>query len=406
MSGLYNDLLGPEENIRTQGGRPRVVALRDFAHASNIFRSNNYKLAPKHKFLFHVYFEINPGNYAVPFPDDYNISVLVKTIKLPSFTTQQQELNQYNRKRTVQTKIRYDNVDITWHDDNSNLMRNLWYNYYTYYYGDSLNKSEVASPSAPITQNLARNNGARYDFTDRSGYRGINPQLSNQVWGYYGETQPGSGTGSPSKPGVKPPFFKNIYIYGLSQHRATTYVLINPLISTFSHDTYAYNEGNGVMENRMTISYEFVKYSEGGIDGTEPSTSVPDFATESNYDRRPSPRMSPGANRKLIGPSGYVEADGGYMSDLSTANGDSAATNKSSIAYNTNKTQNLEKNVLVEISREVTITQAYIGGSSLIRNASFNFPVYGQTGMTSGTAGSETDGTSAPQEISKPSGAQ
>ena len=51
-------------------------------------------------------------------------------------------MNQYNRKRIVQTKIKYDPVEINFHDDNRNLITSLWYDYYTYYYNDA-NKPDV-----------------------------------------------------------------------------------------------------------------------------------------------------------------------------------------------------------------------------------------------------------------------
>ena len=38
-----------------------VNGLRDYTHASKTFRSNNYELTPRTKFLFHCYFNINTG---------------------------------------------------------------------------------------------------------------------------------------------------------------------------------------------------------------------------------------------------------------------------------------------------------------------------------------------------------
>jgi hypothetical protein len=41
--------------------------LRDYTHASKTFRPNAYQYAPKFKFLFHVYFEINEMNFSINF---------------------------------------------------------------------------------------------------------------------------------------------------------------------------------------------------------------------------------------------------------------------------------------------------------------------------------------------------
>ena len=107
--------------------------LRDYTHASKTFRTNSYQNAPKLKFLFHTYFDINPDAYSV----EGNHGLLVKEVKLPSFSVQTQQLNQYNRKRIVQTKIRYEPIEITFHDDNNNQATKLWEAYYTYYYNDA-----------------------------------------------------------------------------------------------------------------------------------------------------------------------------------------------------------------------------------------------------------------------------
>ena len=37
--------------------------LRDYTHAAKTFIPNAYQYSPKFKFLFHVYFEINPTVY-------------------------------------------------------------------------------------------------------------------------------------------------------------------------------------------------------------------------------------------------------------------------------------------------------------------------------------------------------
>ncbi len=49
-------------------------------------------------------------------------------------------MNQYNRKRKVQTSINYDPITCIMHDDASDLSRTLWYNYFSYYYKDASQK--------------------------------------------------------------------------------------------------------------------------------------------------------------------------------------------------------------------------------------------------------------------------
>ena len=115
--------------------------LRDFQQGSKIFTTNNYGNAPKFKWLFHVYFDINKyliasTNIEKIFPSTTNYGILVKSIDLPKYTLAVQEMNQYNRKRYVQTKISYDPIRVVFHDDNANQIRQLWFNYFSYYYND------------------------------------------------------------------------------------------------------------------------------------------------------------------------------------------------------------------------------------------------------------------------------
>ena len=104
-------------------GNPYV---RDYTHAAKTFLPNAYENAPKLKFLFHTVFEINQDIVNLD-AANVNISVLVKSIKLPGYTIQTQQLNQYNRKRLAQTKIEYNPVTLEFHDDGGDLVRNMWY---------------------------------------------------------------------------------------------------------------------------------------------------------------------------------------------------------------------------------------------------------------------------------------
>ena len=115
---------------------------RDYKHGSKIFVADGHALAPTNKFLFHVYFTLNTAeipelNKAIGGEDGASrIGMLVKTVKLPTFNFDVEEMNQYNRKRYIQKKINYRPVNIAFHDDGSDTVRSMWYNYYNYYYND------------------------------------------------------------------------------------------------------------------------------------------------------------------------------------------------------------------------------------------------------------------------------
>jgi hypothetical protein len=132
MSGFFQNLL-----TDVAAGFFGNDYVRDYTHAAKTFRSNSYQYAPKFKFLFHVYFEINPAVYSRGISQGSNFGLTVKTIDLPKYTIDTATLNQYNRKRLVQTKIKYQPINVVFHDDNGNLVNDMWYNYYTYYFKDA-----------------------------------------------------------------------------------------------------------------------------------------------------------------------------------------------------------------------------------------------------------------------------
>ena len=158
-------------------------------------------------------------------------------------------------------------------------------------------------------------------------------------WGYVGESY-SDGTSSESG---KPPFFKDIRIYGMDQHKTAEYVLINPIITNWSHDQYNYSEGAGVMQNSMTIAYETVKYYSGAVGNQRPDTNVQGFADPAHYDQTLSPLSRAGSRATVFGQGGLLDAGGGILEDLQSGGvlGLIGAAQKAGTAYNTFKGKNL-----------------------------------------------------------------
>jgi len=206
-------------------------------------------------------------------------------------------MNQYNRKRLVQTKINYNPAQIVFNDDNSDLIRNMWYQYYQYYYSDPTYKyGNTPNQSGTLGEISTALSGFSYNSNDT-----YSPSRPVQHWGLSGQgynnpslnslassllTGPASG---------QQPFFNDITIYGMSQKTYAQYTMINPLITEWMHDTYDYSQGNQLMTHTMTIKYENVKYYSGAIGGAQPSGSVTGFADPSHYDTVPSPIAVPGS---------------------------------------------------------------------------------------------------------------
>jgi hypothetical protein len=367
MSGTNQNVL-KESNI-----------LRDYTHASLTFRTDGtYEKAPKLKFLFHVYFDINPEVSKVP---NANYGLLVKTVKLPSFNMQVDTMNQYNRKRLIQTKIKYDPIDITFHDDTGTatgsdyaggMIRSLWKAYYNYYYADGRNPEVVFNRIRGNRPNagIGGPGGKQSSFTAETyNYRNQYDDsiTGNANWGYSGGATP-VGEEASIYNGRKIPFFKNITIFGLSQHRYTAYTLINPVITSFSHDTYDYAQGSGTMENKMALEYETVVYNEGDIDGNDPASIVTGFGMKDNYDRERSPIAPKGSNSLVQGQTGLL--NGGNMS----ANDGNAGEKAAQVAYNSSK------NVGTSTSQVVFGENQAVGQNNGTRNTGYSAPVFNATG--------------------------
>lgn len=375
MSGNWGQIL--QNSVAGSFGSGDAY-LRDFTHASKTFRSDSYANAPKLKFLFHTYFNINP-EATIPYTlsnlgtldTSTNFGLLVKEVKLPSYTFQTHTMNQYNRKRIIQSKIKYDSVDIKFHDDNKSTMTKLWEAYYTYYYNDGTRSGAMFEGDRGSSPNA-------YDSYNQSNL--YNASIAgDENWGFAG-----GQTNQDSKTPRKIPFFKNITVFGFNQHSFVAYTLVNPVITNFSHDTYSYDTGNGIMENSMTIDYETVVYNYGNIDGQEPENIVTGFGDPATYDRELSPITPPGSNSMTLGNGGLVYADGG---SLESPIQDEYATNilNSGTAYNSEKFPGLNVshdtglNVMLRDSERNTPTN---------RNSPFSFPSAGSSPGPHGLANS------------------
>ena len=372
--------------------------VKDYTHASKIFRTNGYQNSPKLKFLYHVYFTLN----TIEIPtlsnifegtDQSTIGLLVKQVDLPKYKVDVETLNQYNRKRLVQTKIEYQPITVKFHDDNGDLIRNLWYNYYSYYYKDPSQAYRGQTPlNGSIGPSATLSNGFNYNNRDiYSNNRFVND------WGYVGESY-SDGTNSQNG---KPAFFKDISIYGFDQHKFYEYVLINPMIEEWNHDTYDYYQGDGVMENSVTIKYETVKYYSGAIGSTvvtQGSTNVQGFGNPNYYDQKQSPLTRPGGTRSIIGQGGLLDTGIGIIEDLQNGgvSGVVGAVQKAGTAYYTWKDVNVRavaQQTAVDALKQ--ITNNAVSGSPAIGTNVINGGVIAASVLSTGlgTGGIPTGGT-------------
>lgn len=260
LDQLLNGLLGPKGQLST------------WAHASRTFQDDYFRLAPKSKFLYHIYFDINTSalkSLNLKYQHQSEMGLLVKSADLPRFTLKTQTLNQYNRKKIIMSDHEFQPINLKFHDDRSHIVNTLWQNYYSYYFADP---TSAKSPGAYFR--TAMRNGS---FT-RNRY-GLDNNSSI-------------------------PFFNRIILYQLNKREYVSYTLINPMITNFVHDqVQSSDQGANGAECNMTISYEAVSYDIGSIR----SGRVKGFAVD-HYDKSPSPLSAyGGGTTSLFGAGGVIE---------------------------------------------------------------------------------------------------
>jgi len=257
------------DNLTKQGNPKGNLA--DYSHASALYLRNNFRLTPKVPFLYHVVLDVNPlalqqlGTTVSSLLDKREFNLLVSQADLPSYNVDTDTKNQYNRKKIVQTKINYDPVNFTFHDDQAGLTTLLWEAYFRYYYQDP---------------NYARKNTTSTPNTD------VPPAYLNGMYTNEILNQRKFGLDRPRYLDV--PFFNTITINQLHSQNTkptfTSFTLVNPLIETIRHDTVN-QEGQGTMQTQIRFAYESVLYGRGRTATDNPAG----FADPAHYDVSPSP---------------------------------------------------------------------------------------------------------------------
>ena len=259
--------------------------LGDFAHASKLYTPNAFALAPKTKFLYHVVFRINPAAISgTEFSQRHTntLNVLVKAVDLPSFKMSVETLQQYNRKKQVQSKLEYNPVNVVFHDDNAGVTTEMWRLYYMHYFADSASSKNSTGSFKRNTYGSVEQNKFKY---------GLDTSASV-------------------------PFFESIEVFQMGKQQFQSYRLINPIITSWNHEKLDQSDTSAMSSNSMTVMYEAVTYDKGSV---SPDT-VPGFGNQ-YYDKAPSPlSIAGGGTASLFGTGGVLSGIGGTLSDLSSGN--------------------------------------------------------------------------------------
>ncbi len=258
--------------------------IKDYQHASKLYVGDNFKLAPRQGFLYHVFLDLDPSFLnRVGSDPRIQAGMLVKSVDLPKFSIDTKSLNSYNKYNIVQTKVKYDPITIAFHDDHADVVRSIWFQYYNHYYRDA--DLGYSDPTGQVNPGYRQN--TKYS------------QRAANDWGYTPKT---SSTR----------IINAIRIYSMSQKRFAEYTLVNPIITNFRHGQH--QAGNSEpMQHEMTVSFEAVLYGAGWVS----NQTVAGFA-DAIYDKTPSP-LTPagGGTQSIIGPGGLMATADSIVGDLS-----------------------------------------------------------------------------------------
>lgn len=256
------------------------VHLRDARHANQIVTEYSHAFTAKTKFLFHVSFqttnEVAVSNLLNTSTFNKQIGVLAKSAELPKFRASTEVVNQYNRKKVVQTRVDYDGVNINFYDDNLGVTRSLLEEYYRYYVKDPSHRPD----------NIAYDARDKYSNAERIPNYGLNNQRNT-------------------------PFFSYIKLYQLSRQEWFSYTLVNPMLTAWNHDQVDAADGSSLMENQISVAYEGVLYDHGFVGEFSEPLGFAD--PDAGYDVTPSPLTLSDAYQR---PTGPAIGDPGVSGDL------------------------------------------------------------------------------------------
>lgn len=223
-----------------------ALMLADSQTASNTFGfyGGQFANVPKSKFMFYVKFyrPVNQGG------SDWQrgLGFSLKSIDRPRISFNQEVLNQYNKKRIVQTSHEFEAVQMRFHDTVDESLNRMFIEYYQYYFGDS----KIQTSGSTV-----------YDVVlgdyFRAGEWGFHPPMADKDYGY---------------------FFSHVSVYQLYNGQVARFDLINPKIQSYNPDDFDYSSGQVPNEIQLTLAFE-------GIVFQDPTPLPDDLANEMGIDK-------------------------------------------------------------------------------------------------------------------------
>ena len=230
----------------------REFYLKDFRNA---YHYNPSQDPPRQQFGGYVSFVLDRDLFGQPFFDEVNndelrvrMSSLVRTADMPQVEFQTQTMNEYNKKKIVNTGVQYQPVTIRVVDTASNAWLQIIMKYFAYHYMNPRNKA---------------NQGDRDINSVNIGEGGI-----DFIGSQYGAGGPFDSNKYGYNPNLNPNFFERIDYVLYHAQKGVQYSLLNPTMVGFTHTPIDY-ASNELMEFTMTFQYEgFTTYDQVNFDLT------------------------------------------------------------------------------------------------------------------------------------------
>ncbi len=213
-------------------GKP--LMLRDSRLANTNFGLGGalFTHVPKAKFMFYVRFHLG---IALQANWSKVLGFAVKSLDRPKISFETHTLNEYNKKRIVQTKVEYQPISFRLHDTIDNRALKMFSSYFNYYYGDGMH------------DNI-------HDWDNDS----ISPAfIQPGTWGLVPAI-------SPTVPGNNNYFFDRIEVYQIYGKHYNQFNLIHPKITFFDPDELDYAAGDSSPEISMAMEFEGYVPKENG----------------------------------------------------------------------------------------------------------------------------------------------
>lgn len=257
------------------------MTLKDSRSAARTWGMKDSALdrVPRAKFLFLLNFlRPMPPDGSVPGTSQTSygdwasgISFLVKSVSRPNITFKTETVNQYNKKRVIQTGIEYQPINVAFYDTYDQRALKMFKDYTRFYYGEFAAGNRNSWNNDVISPEYQDLGGLDFGFIAPS-------EIPNDSY-----------------------FFENIEFYQFGGGRYSKFVLVHPKIASFDYDDEDYTDTTTPQMLNLSFQYEGIIFEEENatIDPSLASTYGLDLG-EFNDVFFPGYRRAPAPNSNLI----------------------------------------------------------------------------------------------------------